>query len=237
MGGSNNKAERDITTILVTALAAFELMIAVAKFPALSFLEFKRNRDMPGHFLNSNRPMCQIQAYVLDVFMLQAVLWNGYLAFNLLRVVVYRDSNKALMGRFWKYFFCTTMFTVLWGLSAALPIWPDDRNRLDSLFGYAKFFCWIQETRYIAIRFIPFVVATLLFIVAVTIKVRRVSLSSSLPPSVYLEDIRSHASGYYAHGVNSGDCMTIFASTFNMAEGAVPPPDQLDQWIPKGHDI
>ncbi|ETV95575.1 hypothetical protein, variant [Aphanomyces invadans] len=334
------RTERDVTTVLVTALAAFELIIAIAKFPALSFIEFKRGRDALGYFLDSSGPMCQIQAYLLDVFMLQAVLWYGCIAFNLLRVVVYRDSEKKLMSRFWKIFFSTSLFTVLWGLSAALPIWPDKHQRLDTLFGYSKFFCWIQETRYIVIRFIPFLVATLLFIAAVMIKVRRVilarakrarpgaaisddavnqiqrrlmlyvlsflvlytpiaafriiaavqssgtndarnrnkiaegimpefgivaqamvnlqgfvnaiiyggfltfapttqrrqSMSSSLPPSVYLEDARSHASGYGVGG-NGGDSISIFASTFNMAEGAVPPNDQLSQWIPKGKDV
>ncbi|RHY00464.1 hypothetical protein DYB36_013193, partial [Aphanomyces astaci] len=51
--------------------------------------------------------------------------------------------------------------------------------------------------------------------------------------SIYLEDGGSTASA----SPTSSDRTSIFASTFNMAEGAVPPPEQLEQWIPKGHDI
>ncbi|ETV81313.1 hypothetical protein, variant [Aphanomyces astaci] len=377
---------RDVSRLLVMTLAAIQLVVSVVKLPALQFASlqkrFKRG-DSDGmlrpYFLvnataddssTSSAVFCQIQAYLLDVFMLQAVLWNACMAYNLLRWVVYRDSEEKLQSRFWVYFFGTSVFCVVWGFTGALPVWSYQNNpQVSSLFGFSRFYCWMKFPDYILYRFVPFVVLTLLFMVAVVIKVRKVvavrarrlsmtpsvadpvatkiqrtllyyvvgflclytlptayrfleaamenkdeatsngwsrggsgngsskspnsewtrnatahsqggehstfmqvfavvsevlvnlqgfviavifhrcSVSrrcksqssssgegSSLEPDACMDDARSCASkseAVYMCGASG----RIFASTFNMAEGAVPPPEQLERWIPKGHDI
>ncbi|RHZ39274.1 hypothetical protein DYB31_003402 [Aphanomyces astaci] len=368
---------RDVSRLLVMTLAAIQLVVSVVKLPALQFASlqkrFKRG-DSDGmlrpYFLvnataddssSSSAVFCQIQAYLLDVFMLQAVLWNACMAYNLLRWVVYRDSEEKLQSRFWVYFFGTSVFCVVWGFTGALPVWSYQNNpQVSSLFGFSRFYCWMKFPDYILYRFVPFVVLTLLFMVAVVIKVRKVvavrarrcvkdslhrlvysyinSIScirlsmtssvadpvatkiqrtllyyvvgflclytlptayrfleaamenedeapsngwsrggsgngstkspnsgwtrfviavifhrcsvsrrcksqssssgegSSLEPDACMDDARSCASKSEAVFM-CGASGRIFASTFNMAEGAVPPPEQLEQWISKGHDI
>ncbi|RQM29512.1 hypothetical protein B5M09_013005, partial [Aphanomyces astaci] len=315
---------RDVSRLLVMTLAAIQLVVSVVKLPALQFASlqkrFKRG-DSDGmlrpYFLvnataddssTSSAVFCQIQAYLLDVFMLQAVLWNACMAYNLLRWVVYRDSEEKLQSRFWVYFFGTSVFCVVWGFTGALPVWSYQNNpQVSSLFGFSRFYCWMKFPDYILYRFVPFVVLTLLFMVAVVIKVRKVvavrarrcvkdslhrlvysyinSISCirlSMTPSVadpvatkiqrtllyyvvgflclytlptayrFLEAAMENkdeatSNGWSRGGSGNGSSKSpnsgwtpsgrIFASTFNMAEGAVPPPEQLEQWIPKGHDI
>ncbi|KAH9128060.1 hypothetical protein LEN26_007286 [Aphanomyces euteiches] len=322
---------KDISFVLVTALAGFELVIAIAKFPALSFLNFDKVEGGYKLVQEGVGTMCYVQAFLLDVFMFQALLWNACMAYNLLRWVVYRDGDDKLRARFWVYFFASSLFSVLWGLSAALPIWPSSINKGGrvNLFGYAKFTCWMQGSKYFMYRYFPFLVLTLVFIVAVMIKIHRVirsraklgvsmlpstsndlvtkiqhrlvlytmgfivlytpitvyrmiaavsvetaanltalavisqallnlqgffnaviyggflqssrnrsdsTLSDNLPPpSVVLEETRSGIPST-VRGVVGND-VSIFASTFNMAEGAVPSEDEFEKWIPRGHDV
>ncbi|KAF0688271.1 Aste57867_20141 [Aphanomyces stellatus] len=60
------------------------------------------------------------------------------------------------------------------------------------------------------------------------------SVSDDRLPSVYLEE-GSHASRNISSTTMPG--ISIFASTFNMAEGPMPPDDHLRAWIPPGHDV
>ncbi|CAK4623546.1 unnamed protein product [Aphanomyces euteiches] len=295
--------------------------------------------------------MCSIQAYLLDVFMIQSVLWNGCMAFNLLRMVVHRDSDEKLQKRFWVYFFVTGYFSIIWGASAALPIWSSGwSNRVErnstarakrppsSMFGPSRFYCWIERPKLVMYHYAPFVILVLLFLLYVVVKVRKVviararrvstlqessdvvhqiqrrlmifvvaflclytpplvyrlleflsdffeardakpfdrtlfmqvfgivsqillnlqgfviaaiyrgfqpastkprknSMSSvDLPSSVFLEDVHS-ASSHSLPATDNDEAVTIFASTFNMAEGAVPSGKQFDEWIPRGHDV
>ncbi|KAF0688272.1 Aste57867_20142 [Aphanomyces stellatus] len=174
------KATRDVSGMLVATLAAIELIISVAKMPALDFVVFKRSTNGSKYFIDfQSQPsqkilLCHIQSFFLDSFMLQTVLWNGCMALNLLRWVVYRDSEEKLQSRFWVYFFATSFFCVAWGLTAGLPIWPaiNDGDPSAMLFDFSRFYCWIRRD-YILYRYVPFVVLTLLFIVAAVLKVCR----------------------------------------------------------------
>ncbi|ETV95573.1 hypothetical protein H310_11012 [Aphanomyces invadans] len=373
--------KRDVSLLLVATLAAIELVVCIAKLPALDFASLEKDAT-GGNSSSTNTSyyrvnstangtpssfnvLCQVQAYLLDVGMLQAVLWNACIAYNLLRWVVYRDSEEKLQSRFWVYFFGTSLFCVAWGLTGALPIWSyQNFTPQSSLFGFSRFYCWMKFPVYILYRFVPFVVLTLLFMVAVVIKVRKVvayrarrlsAIPSVADPvatkiqrmllyyvmgfvclytlptvyrfleaalddddtygghpgrgtkgsgstrnpttssptvssehstfmqvlavasevlvnlqgfviaiiyhrctaphrqkalsvqfgeesafdhgasSVFLEDARSCASASYA--THAANVSRIFATTFNMAEGPVPPDDQLEMWIPTGHDI
>ncbi|KAF0688269.1 Aste57867_20139 [Aphanomyces stellatus] len=375
------KLERDATSMLVVTLAAVELIIAIAKAPATSFVQFAEKLNQDGErmlVVNTTKidptraTMCQIQAFTIDVFILHgtesrrpssscrstsnadacvAELWHGCMAYNLLRWVVYRDSEEKLQSRFWVYFFATSFFCVAWGLSAALPIWTLGHPTASSLFGFSWHFCWMKYPEIALYRFLPPVVLVFLFIIAVFIKIRSIVLArakqyvvvdevifivvlaclrrqfmspsdetvvqiqrrlflyvvaffvlytptvifrflivanniyktdkagflthksmqylgittqlcisvqgvvnaiiyggflqstssqdqklsiSSIdhPLSVYLEESRSNGSGNnFAEGVS------IFASTFNMAEGAVPSPHEFAKWIPAGHNV
>ncbi|KAF0688273.1 Aste57867_20143 [Aphanomyces stellatus] len=341
---ARKKQERDITSLLVMVLAGYELVIAIAKFPALDFLPFEVGPK--GYYLpwgHSPGTLCQVQAFFIDVFMTQAVIWNGCMALNLLRWVVYRDIEETLQSRFWIYFFATSFFSVAWGLSGSFSIWldpfPDPRMNCtkpaEGLFGYSKYYCWIQDPDWIVLRYIPFVVLVLVIIVAVMVKIRFVivararqfgatsddvvnriqrrlvlyvvtflvlytpitvyrlmcmaepqvrkedkgskripeiaaefgvvaqalmnlqgfvnaviygglgqgasparkhSMSSQdHPSSVFLEDVRSGVSA--TNATLPSDGISIFASTFNMAEGALPSVDEIAKWIPQGHTI
>ncbi|CAK4862576.1 unnamed protein product [Aphanomyces euteiches] len=64
---------------------------------------------------------------------------------------------------------------------------------------------------------------------------RSMTLADRNAPSVYLEDAVSSVSGSVAP--SSDESASIFASTFNMAEGAVPTEEDLALWIPPGHDV
>ncbi|ETV95571.1 hypothetical protein H310_11010 [Aphanomyces invadans] len=348
-----SRADRNVTSMLVVALAVFELMIAIAKAPATQFIVFQLDSMTHDTWVKAaiqpplEASLCQVQGYLIQVFMLQAVLWNNCMAYNLLRWVVYRDTEEALQSRFWLYLFATSTFSVVWGLGAALPVWTLHSETPVSMFGFARFFCWMQYPDVSIWGFISFVLVTLGYTAALMIKIRRVVvarakqnaamatidtdvdaiqrrlflyvfaffilhappvlyrvilyvaqnaakndpidknaphqcalaavnifgivaqiwinlqgfvnaliysgfirspncpllqrdgsvlLSGHLPPpSIYLEEVGSTASG--AASPTTSERISIFASTFNMAEGAVPPDDQLEMWIPKGHDV
>ncbi|RHY30134.1 hypothetical protein DYB32_004582, partial [Aphanomyces invadans] len=269
-----SRADRNVTSMLVVALAVFELMIAIAKAPATQFIVFQLDSMTHDTWVKAaiqpplEASLCQVQGYLIQVFMLQAVLWNNCMAYNLLRWVVYRDTEEALQSRFWLYLFATSTFSVVWGLGAALPVWTLHSETPVSMFGFARFFCWMQYPDVSIWGFISFVLVTLGYTAVLMIKIRRiwinlqgavfvtsmadgfirspncpvlqrdgsVLLSGHLPPpSIYLEEVGSTASG--AASPTTSERISIFASTFNMAEGAVPPDDQLEMWIPKGHDV
>ncbi|KAF0688270.1 Aste57867_20140 [Aphanomyces stellatus] len=351
---SRPKAERDIASKMAVALAWFELMIALVKAPSTYFVKFESHNTtysraavQPGALATT----CQVQAYFIQVFMLQAVLWNNCMAYNLLRWVVYRDPEEKLQSRFWIYLFSTGFFSVVWGLGTALPLWTYHSHEKSSLFGFARFFCWFRDPTASLAAFISFVVLTLAFSAAVAIKIRRVVaarakqqsvyasvdddvqaiqnrlflfvfaffclhlppvlyrvfqalyqnkdpeygddmttrvfdcrldamkifgilaqiiinlqgfvdamiyggffvrwckrspprdsvLAADRPPSIFLEDVESSHSGSHFghrnHHPKHTAHVSIFASTFNMAEGAVPTDRELETWIPSGHNV
>ncbi|CAK4623540.1 unnamed protein product [Aphanomyces euteiches] len=176
------KHERDVSTMLVAALAGIELVSSMVKLPALQFVDLVFDSSDHDYKISPNQTrsketMCQVQGYLLDVLSLHAVLWNGCMAFNLLRWVVYRDAEEKLESRFWIYFFATSFFCVLWGVTGAIPMWRDDDGPRGTLFGFSRYFCWMRFPNSILYRYIPFVALTLVFIVAVVVHVRRVVLN------------------------------------------------------------
>ncbi|RHY93289.1 hypothetical protein DYB35_011153 [Aphanomyces astaci] len=173
-----SRVDRNVTSMLVVALAVFELMIALAKAPATQFIQFDLHSSSTWVKAGVQPPLqaslCQIQGFLIQVFMLQAVLWNNCMAYNLLRWVVYRDTEEALLGRFWLYFFATFTFSLLWGVGAALPVWTLRSPSPVPLFGFARFFCWLQYPDVSIWGFISFVMLTLAYTVGAMIKIRKV---------------------------------------------------------------
>ncbi|EQC35949.1 hypothetical protein, variant [Saprolegnia diclina VS20] len=334
-------ATRDITTMLVATLAAVDLWTAVAKFPATSFT-YSRNRTDPKSaptYLS-----CQVQGFFIDFLSTHVVLWNAIMAFNLLRWVVYRDTQEKMRRRYPWYFFATAFFCLGWTFWLALPVYHLRRRHNagdalvhQSLLGPSTFFCWIADPDTALYHFYTFVFAAIIFMVGVLVKVRSVirqraagtnyqqtehallviqrqlylyvmsflvlylpisvyrisdaacdasyykaptfcmqivptfgvfaqtlinlqgfvnavifggflslgckrqprptsdSFLGLASPSVVMEDTQSNMSHYTPFDVC--DRVSIYASTFNMAEGAVPTRAALAAWIPRGHDV
>ncbi|OQR81634.1 hypothetical protein THRCLA_11553 [Thraustotheca clavata] len=333
------KSRRDVTMMLVATLAGIDLVIAISKFPATSFIYSKDARNPKNE---SNYVACQVQGFFMDAAATQAVIWNAVMAFNLLRWVVYRDTQEKLRRRYPWYVISTTLFCILWTGWVALPIHhiksrhsPDNLEK-QSLLGPATFYCWIVDPDFALYHFYIFVFGSLIFIIFVIVKIRseirkrasrqllnhtetallviqrqlylyaisfivlyipisiyRIadavcdtsgeqstfcrtvvptfgvfaqtltnllgfinaiifggfltfgckrsarnnadSFLGLVSPSAVMEDNNSSMSLYMPF--EHCDHVLVFASTFNMAEGAVPSKPSLASWIPSGRDI
>ncbi|OQR95059.1 hypothetical protein ACHHYP_00464 [Achlya hypogyna] len=337
-----NGAARDITTMLVATLATMNLALAVAKFPGTAFTYSRR---VPNPKNESHYVKCQLQGFFVDVMSTHVVIWNALMAFNLLRWVVYRDTQEKMRRRYPWYFFTTAFFCLVWTFWLAIPVHSlhlrYQRNSAplagQSLLGPSTFFCWIADPDTALFHFYTFVFTALLFMTGVIFKIRSVvrkraagqnfhqteqallviqrqlylyvisftilygpisvyriadaacdsrynggssfcvtvvptfgvfaqslvnlqgfvnaiifggfltlgcarkarptsdSFLGLASPSAVMEDTQSNMSLYTPFDV--ADRVSIFASTFNMAEGAVPCRAALAAWIPRGHDV